>query len=143
MTFPRETTLELLTSTAEFARAEDALSGLIARGLPPAIASDVRLVLEEAFTNIVKYAHADRGSHHRVRIHLAWFPDRLEIEIVDDGHAFDPLAHAADELDKPFRERADGRMGLALIRGLMDWCHYRREHGHNRLRLRKHIPAAM
>lgn len=143
MTFPVLTTLDLQTNPADFARVEAALAGMVARGLPAPAASDARLVLEEAFTNIVKYAHADGGSDHPVHVHLAWHPDRLEIELVDDGRAFDPLAQPATELEKSFRERAEGRMGLTLIRGLMDECTYRRETGRNRLHLQKRLPSAL
>lgn len=143
VTLPQTTTLNLQTQVAEFARVAEALTRFVAQGLPATAAAEVRLVLEEAFTNIVKYAHADGGTDHPVHLHLVWHADRLEVELVDDGRAFDPLAHPAAELDKPFRERAEGRMGLAIIRGLMDECAYRREEGRNRLRLRKSLPPAL
>lgn len=143
MPLPDLITLALHTRTAEVVRIEAALAGLVARGLPAPVAADARLVLEEAFTNIVKYAHADGGSDHPVHLRLARHADRLEIELVDDGRAFDPLAPAATELEKPFRERADGRMGLSLIRALMDQCRYRRDAGRNHLHLQKRFAAAL
>jgi anti-sigma regulatory factor (Ser/Thr protein kinase) len=135
-----EQILPLQNRLADLVRIEAALSALVETGvLPEAVAGELQLVLEEAFTNIVKYAHADGRDDHPVQLRLHVTPDWLELELVDSGIAFDPFAQAVDQLDRPFEERGDGLMGVPLIRALVDEHHYTRRDGRNHLRLRKRI----
>lgn len=138
-----EETLQLSTRLAELARVDAALMGMVGRGLPPDTAAEARLVMEEVFTNIVKHAHPPGGGEHPVCVRLAVRAGWLEIEVVDDGCAFDPLAHTDDELAKPFRQRAEGRMGIPILRALVDECSYWREGGRNHLLLRKRLQDAL
>lgn len=136
-----ERTLQLHNRLADLAAVEAALDALICpAGLTVAVAAEARLVLEEAFTNIVKYAHSDGREDHPVTIRLAVQAGWLDLELIDQGIAFDPLAQADSEMDKPFAERADGLMGLPLIRALMDDCRYLRVGSRNHLQLRKQLP---
>jgi serine/threonine-protein kinase RsbW len=112
-------------------------------GLPVVTATEARLVLEEAFTNIVKYAHPDGRDDHPVTIRLAVQAGWLDLELIDQGIPFDPLAQATEEMDKPFAERSDGLMGLPLIRALMDDCRYVRIDSRNHLQLRKQFRPPM
>jgi len=135
-----EQILPLRSRLADLARVEAALHAFVSAGvLPSAAASEVQLVLEEAFTNIVKYAHPDGRDDHPVQVRLQATPGWLELELVDDGIAFDPFAQAVDQLDRPFAERSDGLMGVPLIKALCDEHHYARRDGHNHLRLRKRL----
>ena len=138
-----EETLHLHTRVAELAHVDSALARLVGGGLPPGTAVEVRLVIEEVFTNIVKHAHPGGGGEHPVTLRLALGPDWLELEFVDDGGAFDPRAHRGGELAKPFRQRADGQMGIPLFLGLVDECAYRREGGGNHLLLRKRVQSVL
>jgi serine/threonine-protein kinase RsbW len=132
--------LKLKNRLADLTALEAALASLTGSGmLSVEAATEVRLALEEAFTNIVKYAHPDGRDDHPVTIRLAMEPGWLHVELTDGGIAFNPLTQATDEMNKPFAERADGLMGLSLIRALMDECLYRRAGSHNHLQLRKRL----
>ncbi|HET7537274.1 MAG TPA: ATP-binding protein [Candidatus Didemnitutus sp.] len=131
-------TLELHNTVADLVQIEVAVRSLVEdRLLREEVASEVQLVLEEAFTNIVKYAHRDGRDDHPVTLRLRTTPGWLDIELIDNGVAFDPFAKAVDQLDRPFEERSDGLMGLPLIKALVDEFSYARRNGHNHLFLRK------
>ena len=135
-----EQILPLQNRLADLARIETALHAFVSAGkLPPEMAGELQLVLEEAFTNIVKYAHADDRDYHPVQLRLAATPGWFELELVDDGIAFDPFAQPVDQLERPFAERGDGLMGVPLIKALVDEHHYTRRADRNHLRLRKRI----
>jgi anti-sigma regulatory factor (Ser/Thr protein kinase) len=136
-----EQILALRTRVADVGLIEDALREFVVSGiLPSSTASEAQLLLEEAFTNIVKYAHADGRDDHPVELRLRAVAGWLDLELVDDGIAFDPFARAVDELDRPFGERNDGLMGVPLIKALSDEYRYARRGGRNHLLLRKRLP---
>jgi serine/threonine-protein kinase RsbW len=139
-----ENTLHLTNRLADLAAVEAALADMTGPGrLSQAAAGEARLVLEEAFTNIVKYAHPDGRTDRPVVVRLALEPGRLVMELIDEGVAFDPFAQNVSQLDRPFAERVDGLMGIPLIQALVPDCRYRRENGRNHLELRLPLPIAL
>lgn len=139
-----ENTLHLTNQLADLGEVEAALAQLTGPGrLSQATAGEARLVLEEAFTNIVKYAYPEGRVDGPVVVRLTLEPDRLVMELIDEGVAFDPFAQDASQLDRPFGEREDGLMGIPLIRALVPDCQYRRADGRNHLELRLPLPPAL
>ena len=74
-----------------------------------------RLALTEAVSNSVRHAYGDKGSGH-VDITYELQPDRLRIQVVDDGAGFDP--HEAPSLVG--EELSEGGLGIAIIRTIAD-----------------------
>ena len=74
---------------------------------------DLKLALTEACSNSVRHAYAQ--GEGTVEIRYLLHPDRLVIEVVDDGEGFDPSAEReeADEL-------VEGGLGIAIIRSIAD-----------------------
>lgn len=72
---------------------------------------DARLLLTELVTNSVRHGDGDQ-----VRVILdRRGPDRLRVEVVDDGHGFLPIARAAGRTE-------EGGWGLHLVERLArDW----------------------
>lgn len=99
------------------------------------VAFSCALVLEEVFTNIIKYAYADAGAHE-VRFAARLTPDHVVMEFVDDGREFDPLAARPPDLARPLEERPIGGLGIHLVRKLADRLDYVRADGRNRLTVR-------
>ena len=92
-----------------------ALSGLAElRELSDATLADVKLAVTEACSNSVRHAYRD-GREGTVEITFDLQPDRLVVEVSDDGPGFD--AAATDGEDS---ESAEGARGLAIIRSLSD-----------------------
>ena len=96
------------------------------------------LCLEELITNIIKYAHEDRGKH-LIHITLEKTENEVLLEIRDNGRPFDPTATAEPDLDVPLEERKIGGLGLHLIRNYVTSMEYTREGGQNITTLKKKL----
>ena len=85
--------------------------------LDPSLVSRVRLIVEELFSNTIKYgygAECDRP----IRLHLST-DTSLTIAYEDDAAPFDPTARARESDDSIMDEdRPEGRAGIALVLGL-------------------------
>lgn len=75
--------------------------------------ADLKLALTEACSNSVRHAYAD--GHGTVDISYNLYPDRLVIEVADDGEGFDHVAKA--DVD---RELSEGGLGIAIIHAIAD-----------------------
>jgi serine/threonine-protein kinase RsbW len=92
-----------------------ALTGLSRlRELSDETLADLKLALTEACSNSVRHAYRD-GREGVVEILYQLQPDRLVIEVSDDGPGFDYV-----EADGEDRELTEGGLGLAIIRSLSD-----------------------
>jgi serine/threonine-protein kinase RsbW len=77
--------------------------------------ADLKLALTEAVSNSVRHAYGDQGDGH-VDITYELKPDRLDIQVVDDGNGFDPDETPAIEGE----ELSEGGLGIAIIRTIAD-----------------------
>jgi serine/threonine-protein kinase RsbW len=117
-----------------------ALSGLARLHPDPLsdeLVADLKLALTEACTNAVR--HAYDGGDGIVEIRYELHPDRLVVEVADDGEGFDlePASAAAGD-----DELVEGGLGIAIIRALADELVISgREQGGSTLRFVKRLPA--
>ncbi|MCX5794048.1 MAG: ATP-binding protein [Elusimicrobia bacterium] len=104
-----------------------------AEGLDPQKIGCVELAVEEAVTNICKYA----GPEGPAAIGLSCLADDgiLAVEIADDGRPFDMTARADPDLTVPLEDRPIGGLGVFLIKKVTDRVSYERRPGRNVLRL--------
>jgi anti-sigma regulatory factor (Ser/Thr protein kinase) len=87
---------------------------------------DLRLVLEEIFTNLVFYAYPEsEGSVKVTCFHEQ--KGRLCIEFRDEGIPFNPLEYQVSNLNRDFTEREIGGLGIHLVRELVNEIRYSRE----------------
>ena len=93
-----------------------ALTGLCQlRGIAEDTTADLKLALTEAVSNSVRHAYGPNGDGS-VDVRYELHPDRLRIQVVDDGAGFDPEAPdepAGDEL-------TEGGLGIAIIKSIAD-----------------------
>ena len=99
----------------------------------------VLIVLEELFTNLLKYGYRNGDGGRRVEIALGLEGTRLTIEFIDNGLAFNPFAATAADLERPVEERAVGGFGLHLVRGLVEEAHYSRVNERNIMHLTRRV----
>jgi two-component system sensor histidine kinase DegS len=78
--------------------------GLFRPRLRPDQAEELHHLVTEAFSNVLRHAHAER-----VSVHMGCTQRRFTLEITDDGTGFDPAAAAP-------RGRRGRAQGLANIR---------------------------
>jgi serine/threonine-protein kinase RsbW len=76
--------------------------------------ADLKLALTEAASNSVRHAYGD-GENGHVQVSYELWPDRIAIEVVDDGEGFDPAR--GSDLDG---ELSEGGLGIAIIRSIAD-----------------------
>lgn len=84
------------------------------RALSDELLADLKLALTEAASNSVRHAYADRNVGV-VEISYLLLPDRLVIEVTDEGEGFDP----AEAQGRP-EELSEGGLGIAIIRAIAD-----------------------
>ena len=93
-----------------------ALTGLSRlRPLTEETLADLKLALTEACSNSVRHAYG--GQDGMVEIVFELHPDRLVIEVVDEGAGFAPLQETG-EGELP--DLSEGGLGIAIIRALAD-----------------------
>jgi anti-sigma regulatory factor (Ser/Thr protein kinase) len=107
--------------------------------LPDEERSRLLIILDELFTNVVKYGYEGRPIEGHIEVNLSLDSGRLLIEFVDDGVPFDPLQSTPPDLDQPVEERPLGGVGLAIVRALVEEAGYRRDGDRNRLTLGRKV----
>lgn len=106
-------------------------------GLPEADRFAVDFAIEELFTNMVKYG---RGGATRIRLRLEREPGAVAVLLADpDSEPFDPTVERPVDLQAPLEQRQPGRLGLPLIRRLVDDFTFEYAGRESRIRFRKRI----
>jgi serine/threonine-protein kinase RsbW len=80
------------------------------------VLGDLKLALTEACTNSVRHAYA--GGEGLVEIVYELHPDRLVVEVADEGEGFEPPEAAEARLDG--EDLSEGGLGIAIIQALAD-----------------------
>jgi serine/threonine-protein kinase RsbW len=92
-----------------------ALTGLArTRALTPEVVADLKLALTEACSNSVRHAYAE-GREGIVEVRYELAPDRIRVEVADDGNGFDPAV-----IERPPDQVDEGGLGIAIIRAVTD-----------------------
>ncbi len=105
-------------------------------GVTEAVCYDIRLALEEAVSNTIKYGYDDQDVH-TIHVRVEVNNQELLLEIEDDARFFNPLEAPAPDLALPVEKKPIGSLGIYLMRTLMDRIDYERSGTKNILRLIK------
>jgi serine/threonine-protein kinase RsbW len=113
-----------------------ALTGIAGlRPLSDETLHDLKLALTEACTNSVRHAYQD-GGEGKVEIRYELEPDRLVVEVGDNGPGFELGA----SFENGESELAEGGLGIAIIRAVADEVEIgERRGGGSRLRFVKFL----
>ena len=112
-----------------FKRSNDSLDGIFrfiedfldARSLDRELRAPVSFIVEELFTNLVKY---NAGSHD-IALSLGHTPEQLTVRLLDfDVESFDVTRPPTVDIDKPLQEREVGGLGLHLVQQMADTLQY-------------------
>lgn len=117
---------DLADMLAEFIKSND---------IPGEINHDLRLVLEEAFINIVNYAYPG-DEDHSITIEFNNSADSISITFIDTGIAFNPLTDCDTDIETD--DHCEGGMGIHIIKSLTDQQEYDRIEQHNVFTVTKH-----
>jgi anti-sigma regulatory factor (Ser/Thr protein kinase) len=90
--------------------------------------TNVKLVCEEVFVNIVHYS----GTEKDIIMLLGHSDSSLYVQFIDDGIAFNPLTQPPPP---PFGEKPDdvkiGGLGIMMIKKISEQAHYARKNNRN------------
>ena len=100
------------------------------------IQNQIRIAVDEIFSNIARYAYHPKVGGAVVRITVG---DVVIIEFEDSGTPYDPLAKEDPDVSLSAEEREIGGLGLFMVKNLMDSVEYRREGTKNMLTIRKRV----
>jgi|GEM_PF-1720412 len=106
-------------------------------GLTSKTGYQVRLIVEELWTNFYKYAST--GTQKPIEISMFQSESELVIVYQDSGPAFNPLEVEPPDVSLPVEKRQPGGVGLHLVRNYIDSYTYAREENKNILNLKKEI----
>jgi len=128
-----------------FRRSIDSLDGifqfvsefLTSEDLAESNAFSLNLILEELFTNMVKYS---TESNHEVRIAMDRNEDQLVLSITDfDVERFDITQAPEVDVDQPLSERTPGGLGIHFVRQMADSLSYEYEDRSSKITLTKRV----
>lgn len=107
--------------------------------IPKSEIRQILVIIEELFSNTVRYGFKDK-QEHLIDLWLDYSDSQIEIEIIDDGIAFNPLDYQLGPLADPACSDAGG-MGLTLIRAFSSHISYERYSGKNHLKISKKVKS--
>lgn len=106
------------------------------RGVEKKMVGRLELALEEAVVNII--SHGYRGNRGKIELGFQWSSDCAELFVRDWGPPFDPLTNAPKvDLETTLEKREQGRLGIYLMKQIVDEMRYFRENDTNVLVLIK------
>lgn len=99
----------------------------------------IRLSVEEAVENVVRYAYEDGIGWLEVETTLSSDRLLLTIELRDAGTPFNPLDKDDPDITLSAEDREIGGLGIFLCKQMMDTIDYRYEDGCNILTMKKEV----
>ena len=112
-------------------------SFLTGREVPAELVQDVRLVLDEVLSNIMRYGYGSRPGD--IDLSATASTDRIRLVVRDRASRFNPLEQPDPDFNLPADDRPVGGLGVYLIRQLMDRVDYVYEEGANTLMMERRI----
>jgi anti-sigma regulatory factor (Ser/Thr protein kinase) len=108
-----------------------------AESIDPKIAMSMSLVVEELFTNLVKYNTASRNP---IVVRIGRDGGQVHLELVDrDVDRFDPSTLPEVNVEAPIAERQPGGLGLHLVRAIVDHISFEYENRVMRIAVVKNL----
>jgi serine/threonine-protein kinase RsbW len=111
-------------------------------GLKADVIESIILAVDEACTNIIKHAYKSFPDGELI-IKTKSTLDRFVISITDFGNSFEPEMIPEPDLQKYYRQRRVGGLGMYLMKTLMDDVKYKSIPGkYNEVLLSKNLKVA-
>ena len=105
-------------------------------GIPLRALTHLQVALDEVVSNVIKYAWDD-GGQHEFLVRITVQPDSVDLEIFDDGREFDPMTAPPPNNVLEGQRPRPGRLGIHMIKKLVDHFTYERIDGRNHTTLSK------
>lgn len=133
----KEQSITVIASTAYISVVRDFV-GLYAKqfGFNDHEVDDIRLAVDEAYTNVIKHAY-QYDENQRVIITIGAIGNEFWVSITDQGRVFNPELYTEPDIKERIRLKERGGMGVYLIRKLMDTVEYNNMGNTNEIRMTK------
>ena len=132
-------TLSVDSSTKHLSEVRDFVAAHAQKfGLTEKEISEIRLAVDEAYTNIIKHAYKNSPSNP-VKIEVGTDSKKIWISILDEGESFKPQEYQAPDILKRIKNKQRGGMGVFLIQKVMDQVQYSRKGNINEIRMVKNL----
>lgn len=105
--------------------------------IPDSEIRQIEVIIEEIFSNIVRFAYRD-STEHLIVIKMSMSDGKIAILIIDDGVAFNPTEYNATPNPDPAASESGG-MGLVLVKTFSDSLTYFRKDQKNHLEIIKTV----
>jgi len=133
--------LSVEASTSHLAKVRDFVAEHAAKhGFNQKEISEIRLAVDEAYTNIIKHAYKN-DPENLVTIYLGFDNDSFWISLQDKGESFDRASYKTPDLMTQIKQKKRGGMGVYLIHKLMDQVQYNRKGQFNEIRMEKYLQS--
>lgn len=110
--------------------------------IPADIVENIILAVDEACTNIIKHAYK-YSPDGEILIKIKPSSSKFVVSIIDNGISFEPETIPEPDLQKYYRQRRVGGLGVYLMKTLMDDVKYISKPGkYNEVLLSKNIKVA-
>jgi serine/threonine-protein kinase RsbW len=107
-------------------------------GCGPEVTDQIRLAVDEAFTNVVKHAYQFNDAME-VDIRVEFDATSFKVILSDQGIRFHPGVVRDPNVEERIRQRKRGGVGVYLIHKLMDDVQYLRQGNHNEIVMTKRL----
>jgi anti-sigma regulatory factor (Ser/Thr protein kinase) len=133
----RSVDLRIHNDMADIGRVRDTLDDLGREyGIPAGPLMQLQVAIDEVVSNVVKYSWDD-GARHEFLVRITVLLDRVDLEIFDDGRAFDPLQAPAPKAAPAGQRPRPGGLGIHMVKTLVDNFSYERIGSHNHTTISK------
>jgi serine/threonine-protein kinase RsbW len=133
----RSVELQIRNDVADIGIVRDTLDDLGREfGIPMRPLMQLQVAIDEVVSNVVKYSWDD-GARHEILVRIIIQPDRVDLEIIDDGREFDPLTAPAPNPPPAGQRPRPGGVGIHMVKKLVDQFNYERIGSRNRTTLSK------
>lgn len=107
--------------------------------IPKDIVENIILAVDEACTNIIKHAY-NYSSDGDISIKIKPSTSKFIVSVIDNGISFEPEKIPKPDLQKYYRQKRVGGLGIYLMKSLMDDVKYISKPGkYNEVLLTKNI----
>lgn len=112
---------------------------LEAQGCPLKAQMQIDIAVEEIYVNIAHYAYHPEVGEATVRCAVGGDPLQVEIQFLDSGTPYNPLAKEDPDTSLSAEERQIGGLGIYMVKKSMDHITYNYEDGKNVLTIKKNL----
>lgn len=136
-------TLKVKSRTENLSQIRDFVNSSASEvNVPADIVENIILAVDEACTNIIKHAYK-YSPDGEILIKIKPSSSKFVVSIIDNGISFEPETIPEPDLQKYYRQRRVGGLGVYLMRTLMDEVKYISKPGkYNEVLLSKNIKVA-